>query len=56
LPVEHLVFVIDIESGKVVHQFAGHTGTIRSVAFAAAGRHAASGSEDKTIRVWRLAD
>ena len=32
----------------------GHTGTVRSVAFAPDGRSALSGSDDKTLRFWDL--
>jgi len=34
--------------------FAGHTGSVNSIAFAADGLQAASGSDDRTIRVWKI--
>lgn len=42
----------DIGAGKIKHTFSGHEQDIYSVAFAGGGRYIASGSGDKTVRVW----
>ena len=46
----------DVETGKVVRSFDGHTDVVRSVAFSPDGRRALSGSRDMTMRLWRLPD
>ena len=33
----------------------GHTGAVSSVAYSPDGTHLASGSDDRTVRVWQLA-
>lgn len=45
----------DIQSGKVLKTFKGHTGTINSVAFSPDGNSALSGSDDGTARLWDIA-
>ena len=56
--VDHLQNHISVTSGNPhtwpveVHTLEGHTGSIWSVAYSSNGRHIASGSSDKTIRVW----
>ncbi|ELR72239.1 WD40 repeat protein [Fulvivirga imtechensis AK7] len=42
--------------GQIVKEFMGHTGGVRSVTVSRDGRYMASGSEDQTIRLWKLAE
>ena len=42
--------------GRLLGQFIGHTADVRSLAVSADGRYLASGSSDRTVRIWRLAD
>jgi WD40 repeat protein len=50
-----VIKVLDIESGKVVHTFQGHIGTVRSLSFSPDGTLLASGSDDSSIRIWDVA-
>jgi WD40 repeat protein len=46
--------LVDLDSGREFGGLAGHTGEVLSVAVSADGRHALSGSGDRTVRLWRL--
>jgi WD40 repeat protein len=47
-----LVRLGDLQSGKEVRQFRGHTGGVFGVALSADGTRAASAGDDGTVRVW----
>ena len=46
----------DVESGHEVCSFAGHTAAVTSIAVAPDSKLAASGSLDRTVRLWELPD
>jgi WD40 repeat protein len=48
------VKLLDALTGKVVTEFEGHRGTVRSLAFSADGKRLASGSGDGSAIVWDL--
>lgn len=50
------IVVRDVEGGAIRHTLLGHDGPITSLAFSADGAKLASGSGDKSARVWDLAD
>ena len=44
----------DVNTGKEVHRFEGHTDSVVWIAISADGRHALSGGIDRTVRLWGL--
>ena len=44
----------DIKSGDEIQTFEGHTNSVEAVAVTPDGKHAISGSGDKTLRVWEI--
>jgi WD40 repeat protein len=44
----------DLEKGERLYRLEGHTLNVTSAVFTSDGRHALSGSGDKTLRLWRL--
>ncbi|THH00961.1 hypothetical protein EW026_g1650 [Hermanssonia centrifuga] len=48
------VFLWSVQTGKLLDVLAGHEGPIASLAFSPTGNQLASGSWDKTIRVWNV--
>ena len=50
------ILVRELANGQLLHTLLGHQGTIASLAFSTDNRRLVSGSADKTVRVWDLAD
>jgi hypothetical protein len=46
----------EVATGKLLRDLPGHQGSVNAIAFSSDGRFALSGSDDRTIRVWEVAD
>ena len=44
----------DLQTGKELQEYTGHTGAIHGVALLSDGKRAISGGKDKTLRLWEL--
>jgi len=51
---DSLIKVRRLSNGDLLHILSGHSASVNSVAISADGMTIVSGSEDKTIRLWRL--
>lgn len=51
---DNVIRLWDIETGKCLKTFEGHTGIVASVAFCSDNKHIISGSYDDTVQVWDL--
>src|SRR5262249_60291905 len=49
---DHTARLWEVETGREVRQFTGHSGSVNSVAFSPNGRFALTGSSDSTARLW----
>ena len=52
--IDSSIRLLDIKTGKELHRFQGHTGTVWKVTYSSDGKTALSCSEDKTVRLWQL--
>lgn len=52
---DHLVKVWDVDSGKLIRTFTGHSGTVTSVAFDEKVERIVSGGTDKSVKIWNAA-
>jgi WD40 repeat protein len=53
--VDRVIRISDVETGAELFSFTGHSAMVRSLAFSPDGSELASGSVDRTVRVWNLA-
>jgi WD40 repeat protein len=49
---EHMVRIVDLDTGEPVRRLEDHTGKVNAVAISADGRILLSGSDDHTARLW----
>jgi WD40 repeat protein len=48
------LFLIDVETGEIIHELVGHTSAVLSSAFSPDGTKALSGARDNSLIVWDL--
>jgi len=51
---DHFIKLWDTETGRMIHQFEGHSDAVYSVVFSPDGKNIATGSLDKTVKIWDL--
>lgn len=51
---DNYIVIIDIEKGVQVGTAIGHTNVINSLSFSGSGLYLASGSDDRTVRIWKM--
>lgn len=51
---ENYIVLIDIEKGEQVSTAVGHTDIISSLSFNGSGKYLASGSADRTVKIWKI--
>lgn len=53
---DHTIRIVQIEDGQTKHTLSGHTADVTALQFSSDGTHLFSGSKDKSIRAWTVAD
>jgi periodic tryptophan protein 2 len=48
------IHIWSVQTGQLLDQLSGHEGPVVSLAFSADGSHLASGSWDRTVRIWSI--
>jgi WD40 repeat protein len=51
---ENYIIIIDLEKNTQVGTAVGHTNVINALAFSGTGNYLASGSDDNTVKVWKI--
>lgn len=51
---ENYIVIINIEKGEQVATAVGHTDIISSLSFSGSGKYLASGSADRTVKLWKM--
>ncbi len=51
---ENYIIIIDLEKNTQVSTGIGHTNVINALAFSSTGNYLASGSDDNTIKIWKI--
>lgn len=51
---ENYIIIIDLEKSTQISTGIGHTNVINTLSFSGTGTYLASGSDDKTVRIWKV--